>query len=100
MIRLSGTGATQTIVLRLSVLPARGHIRARLVQMHVLVDMIDPRHRNKVMVLAGQAGVTAGAIAAFDRALRTVMLVTALCAALGSVAGWLWVRPRGSEPLH
>jgi EmrB/QacA subfamily drug resistance transporter len=61
-----------------------------------------PAQANKALnaVLAGQADVTAGAIAAFDRALRTVILVTALCAALGSVAGWLWVRPRGSEPLH
>ena len=61
-----------------------------------------PAQANEALnaVLAGQADVTAGAIAAFDRALRTVILVTALCAALGSVAGWLWVRPRGSEPLH
>ncbi|HXL30033.1 MAG TPA: MFS transporter [Bradyrhizobium sp.] len=47
-------------------------------------------------VLAGQAEVIAGATAAFDRALRTVMLVTAVCAALGGIAGWLWVRP--SDP--
>ena len=59
-------------------------------------------HANEVLnaVLAGQAGVTEGAIAAFDRALRTVMLVTALCAALGGVSGWLWIRPAGSEPAH
>ncbi len=48
-------------------------------------------------VLAGQASVTPSATAAFDRALRTVMRVTALCAALGGVAGWLWIRPTGSE---
>jgi EmrB/QacA subfamily drug resistance transporter len=61
---------------------------------------LPPAHANEALnaVLAGQAGVTEGAIAAFDRALRTVMLVTALCAALGGVAGWLWVRPAGSEP--
>ena len=47
-------------------------------------------------VLAGQTGVAEGAIAAFDRALRTVMLIAAFCAALGGVAGWLWIRP-GSE---
>jgi EmrB/QacA subfamily drug resistance transporter len=51
-------------------------------------------------VLAGQSDVAGGAIAAFDRALRTVMLVTAFCAALGGVAGWLWVRPSGSEPVR
>src|SRR6202165_328895 len=48
-------------------------------------------------VLAGQTGVAEGAIAAFDRALRTVMLIAAFCAALGGVAGWLWVRLTGSE---
>src|SRR5450631_698226 len=46
--------------------------------------------------LAGQAEVVAGATAAFDRALRTVMLVTAVSAALAGIAGWLWVRP--SDP--
>jgi len=63
---------------------------------------LPPAQANEVLnaVLAGQAGVTEGAIAAFDRALRTVMLVTALCAALGGVSGWLWIRPAGSEPAH
>jgi EmrB/QacA subfamily drug resistance transporter len=49
-------------------------------------------------VLAGQAGVPQDAKAAFDRALRTVMLVAATCAALGGIAGWLWIRPTGSQP--
>jgi hypothetical protein len=44
-------------------------------------------------VLAGQAGVTADARAAFDRALRTVLLATALCALLGGISGWLWIQP-------
>jgi EmrB/QacA subfamily drug resistance transporter len=44
-------------------------------------------------VLAGQAEVVAGATAAFDRALRTVILIAAVCAALGGIAGWLWIRP-------
>ena len=59
-----------------------------------------PAHANQALnaVLAGEAGVPAGAIAAFDRALRTVMLVSALCAALAGVTGWLWIRPAGSEP--
>jgi hypothetical protein len=46
--------------------------------------------------LAGQPEVIAGATVAFDRALRTVLLVAAVCAALGGIAGWLWVRP--SDP--
>jgi EmrB/QacA subfamily drug resistance transporter len=48
-------------------------------------------------VLAGQADVTTRAIAAFDRALRTVMLVAALCAVLAGLAGWLWIRPVNSQ---
>ena len=35
-----------------AMLPVRGHVRARFVEMHVLIDVIDPRHRNEVMVLA------------------------------------------------
>src|SRR5258705_7679315 len=58
-----------------------------------------PAHAHEAMnaVLAGQAGADEGAIAAFDRALRAVMLIAALCAALGGVVGWLWFRPIGSE---
>ncbi len=44
-------------------------------------------------VLAGAAGATADAKAAFDRALRTVLLMAALCALLGGIAGWLWIQP-------
>jgi hypothetical protein len=44
-------------------------------------------------VLAGQTGVTADARAAFDRALRAVLLVTAFCALLGGVSSWLWIQP-------
>jgi hypothetical protein len=29
-----------------------------------------------------------------------VMLVSALCAALAGVIGWLWIQPAGSEPAH
>jgi hypothetical protein len=57
----------------------------------------EPESANAALnaVLAGQAGVAEATIAAFDRALRTVMLVTALCAALGGVAGWWLIRPVG-----
>jgi EmrB/QacA subfamily drug resistance transporter len=48
-------------------------------------------------VLAGQAGIAEDAIAAFAGALRTVMLVTALSAALGGVAGWWSMRPIGPD---
>jgi EmrB/QacA subfamily drug resistance transporter len=45
-------------------------------------------------VLAGQPDVDAGAAAAFDRALRFVLLMTASCAALGGIVGWLTVRQK------
>ena len=35
-----------------AVLPVRSHIGTRLVEVDVLIDMIDPIHRNEVMVLA------------------------------------------------
>ena len=56
-------------------------------------------HANEALnaVLAGQAGADEAAVAAFDRALRAVMLIAALCAALGGVMSWLWIRPFGSE---
>ncbi len=58
-----------------------------------------PAHANEALnaVLAGEAGVDESAVAAFDRALRTVMLIAALSAVLGGVVGWLWIRPIGSE---
>jgi EmrB/QacA subfamily drug resistance transporter len=58
-----------------------------------------PAHANEALnaVLAGETGVADGAVAAFDRALRTVMLVTAFAAALGGMAGWLWILPTSSD---
>ena len=44
-------------------------------------------------VMSGQSGTHAETIAAFERALRTVMLVPASCAALAGLAGWLWIEP-------
>ena len=63
---------------------------------HYLAGPPARAHDTLNAVLAGQTGVAEDAIAAFDRALRTVMLIAAFCAALGGVAGWLWIRP-GSE---
>src|SRR5262249_15722193 len=47
--------------------------------------------RNAVM--SGHSGVQPEAIAAFEQALRTIMLVNAGCAALAGVVGWLWIAP-------
>jgi EmrB/QacA subfamily drug resistance transporter len=44
-------------------------------------------------ILAGQSGVTEDATAAFERALRVVLLVAAFCALLGGIIGWLSIRP-------
>jgi hypothetical protein len=61
---------------------------------------VPPAQANEALnaVLAGQAGAPEAAIPAFDHALRTVMLVTALCAALAGIAGWCWIRPIGTQP--
>jgi len=61
-----------------------------------------PAHANDALtaVLAGETSVTADAIAAFDHALRRVMQMTALCAALGGIAGWWWIRPIGLAATH
>jgi EmrB/QacA subfamily drug resistance transporter len=48
-------------------------------------------------VLAGLADASEAAKVAFDRALRTVMLVTAVFAAFAGIVGWLWIRPIGPE---
>jgi EmrB/QacA subfamily drug resistance transporter len=55
-------------------------------------------HHNEALnsVMAGQAGVTTEALVAFDRALRTVILMSASCAALGGLIGWLWIGPIGA----
>jgi EmrB/QacA subfamily drug resistance transporter len=54
-----------------------------------------PAHANTTLdaVLAGQSDVTDDAKIAFHHALRTVMLSSALCAALAGVTGWLWIAP-------
>jgi hypothetical protein len=54
-----------------------------------------PAHANEALnaVMAGQPSVDAQAIAAFERALRAIMLVPASCAALAGLAGWVWIEP-------
>jgi EmrB/QacA subfamily drug resistance transporter len=49
------------------------------------------------VVLAGRAAVTDSTAVAFDRALRTVLLVAAFCALLGGTVSWLWIRPLRSH---
>jgi EmrB/QacA subfamily drug resistance transporter len=46
-------------------------------------------------VMSGRVGVDGQAIVAFERALRTIMLMAASCAALAGLAGWLWIEPNG-----
>jgi EmrB/QacA subfamily drug resistance transporter len=52
-----------------------------------------PAQANEALnaVMSGQAGGRPEAIAAFERALRGMMLVTAICAALAGVIGWLGI---------
>ncbi|WP_407178446.1 MFS transporter [Bradyrhizobium sp. STM 3562] len=46
-------------------------------------------------VMSGQPAANAEAIAAFERALRTIMLMPASCAALAGLTGWIWIEPSG-----
>ncbi|MHB8270005.1 MFS transporter [Bradyrhizobium sp.] len=57
---------------------------------------VTPAHANESLnaVLAGRADVAAGTTAAFHHALRFVLLVTASCAALGGVVGWVAIRQK------
>ncbi|MBP0116413.1 MFS transporter [Bradyrhizobium vignae] len=48
-------------------------------------------------ILAGQAGITEAATAAFERALRIVLQVAALCSLLGGILLRFWIRPIGSQ---
>lgn len=48
-------------------------------------------------VMSGQPGVDEKAIAAFEDALRAIMLLTASCAALAGAAGRLWIESNNSE---
>ena len=54
-----------------------------------------PAQANEALnvVMSGQPGANAEAIAAFDRALHTIMLVPVSCAALAGLIGWVWIEP-------
>lgn len=48
-------------------------------------------------VMSGQSGIHMGAVSAFERALRTIMLLTASCSALAGLVGWIWTEPNVAE---
>jgi hypothetical protein len=54
-----------------------------------------PAQANEALnvVMSGQPGANAEAIAAFERALHAIMLVPASCAALAGLIGWVWIEP-------
>ena len=54
-----------------------------------------PAQANEALnvVMSGQSGANAEAIAAFGHALHATMLVPASCAALAGLAGWVWIEP-------
>ena len=58
-----------------------------------------PAQANEALnaVMSGQPGVDEQAIVAFERALRAIMLITASCAALAGVIGWVWVEPNNAR---
>ena len=47
--------------------------------------------------MSGGSGIDEKAIAAFERALHTIMLVAGSCAALAGLVGWLWIGPSGAH---
>jgi EmrB/QacA subfamily drug resistance transporter len=49
-------------------------------------------------VMSGQHGVSEEAIAAFESALRGIMLVAASCAAFAGIIGWGWIEPNAARP--
>jgi EmrB/QacA subfamily drug resistance transporter len=55
-------------------------------------------HANEALsaVMSGQPGTNTETIAAFQRALRTIMLVPASCSALAGLVGWLWIERASS----
>src|SRR5579871_79371 len=44
-------------------------------------------------VMSGRSGVSGEVVTAFERALRTIMLAAASCAALAGLVGWLGIEP-------
>jgi EmrB/QacA subfamily drug resistance transporter len=58
-----------------------------------------PAQANEALnaVMSGQGGVETKAIAAFERALRAIMLMTAACAALAGLIGWVWIEPNSAR---
>lgn len=54
-----------------------------------------PAQANEALsaVMSGQPNADAEAIAAFERALRAIVLVPASCAALAGLTGWMWIEP-------
>jgi EmrB/QacA subfamily drug resistance transporter len=48
-------------------------------------------------VMSGQSGTRAEAVAAFEQALRMIMLVNAVCAALAGIVGWRGTVPSGPD---
>jgi EmrB/QacA subfamily drug resistance transporter len=65
---------------------------------HHLVGLSAPQVNEAMTgVMSGQPGMHKEAAAAFARALRTIMLVTASCAAIAGLIGWLWTEPDGPQ---
>ena len=62
-------------------------------------DGLTPPQVNEALnaVMSGQSGIHKEVVTAFERALRTIMLVTAGCAALAGLIGWLAIEPNGAR---
>jgi hypothetical protein len=51
-------------------------------------------------VMSGESGAHKEAVAAFEHALRTIMLVAAACAVLSGLIGWLWIGSSRASARH
>src|SRR6185437_15475577 len=62
-------------------------------------DGLTPPRVNEALnaVMSGQSGIHKEVVTAFERALRTIMLATAGCAALAGLIGWLAIEPNGAR---
>ncbi|MEK9278923.1 MFS transporter [Bradyrhizobium sp. ISRA442] len=64
---------------------------------HLVGPTLTQANEAMTAVMSGQPGLHEEAIAAFARALRAIILVTATCAALAGLIGWLWTEPNGAH---
>ncbi len=65
---------------------------------HHLVGPAPPEANEALnAVMSGQSDIRTEAVTAFERALRTIMLLTASCSALAGFVGWMGTEPNVAD---